>query len=64
MFSGLSWVSNRHAERPGNCGSEVFIAEKADGGGDKKSGDTITAEQKIFIAEKLMEEETRSQEIL
>jgi len=33
-----------------HCGSEVFIAEKVDGGGeDKESGDTITVEKEIRL---------------
>jgi hypothetical protein len=33
-------VSTRDAERPGDCGSRVFMAEEYDGIGDKGLGDT------------------------
>jgi hypothetical protein len=39
VFSGVSSVSTRIAEGPGDCGSGVFIAEEVDGIGDRVSGD-------------------------
>jgi len=35
---------NGDAERPGDCGSEVFIAEEADGLGDKESGNNTSVD--------------------
>ena len=35
MFSVVSSVSIRDAERPGNCGPGVFKDQEADGVGDK-----------------------------
>jgi hypothetical protein len=39
-FCEVSSVSIRDAEGPGECGSEVFIAQEVDGIGDKGSGVT------------------------
>ena len=37
MFSGVSSVTARHAEVPGDCGSGVLIAEEDDGIGAMRS---------------------------
>jgi len=40
VFSVISSVSTRNAERTGACGSGIFIAEEVDGIEDKGLGDT------------------------
>jgi hypothetical protein len=42
VFSGVSSVSTRGAEGPGDCGSGVFITEEAEVAGDKGSGNTTS----------------------
>jgi hypothetical protein len=44
VFSGVSQVSTRDAEGPGDCGSRVFTAKGVDGAGDKGSGDITTVD--------------------
>jgi len=41
VFSEVSLVSPRDAEGPGDCQSEVCVAEEVDGVGDRGSGDSI-----------------------
>jgi hypothetical protein len=50
IFSGVSSVSTRDAEGPGDSGSGIFIAEEV-GVGDKWSGDTTTVDVQILLGD-------------
>jgi len=49
FFLSLCSVSTRDAEGWGNCTSSVFTAEKVDGVGDERSGDTTTANVEALL---------------
>jgi hypothetical protein len=49
VFSGVSSVSTRHADGPGNCGSGVFIAEEVERVGDKESGDATMIDVETLL---------------
>jgi hypothetical protein len=49
IHSGVSSVSTRDAEGPGDCGSAVFIAEEFDGVGEKGQRDTTMVDIATFL---------------
>jgi len=49
LFSTVSVLSARNSERPGDHGSQVFIAEEDDGIGDMGSADTRTVNVRTLL---------------